>query len=188
MNDVHTVSHSPTEYWLISVPATQVNKENFSITTMIHESHYSHFDSLPQKNLHVAAHLPNAPRVLLVKLVQPWFCETGNIEQCGGHRAHAISKDNFHAAGLSRGSCTVGSNGSSLCHTSCHEEYEEMGWNQVPLRSSWLCLQPCLRISLRKTISTQLEPRPCPPHPTSLSVSHTLTHTFFFPAGSRHLI
>lgn len=113
---------------------------------------------------------------------------TGNTEQCGGHRAHAISKDNFHAAGLSRGSCTVGSNGSSLCHTSCHEEYKEMGWSQVPLRSSWLCLQPCCRISLRKNISTQLEPRPCPPHQKSLSVSHTLTHTFFFPAGRRHLI
>lgn len=97
-------------------------------------------------------------------------------------------KDNFHAAGLSRSSCTAGSNGSPLCHTSCHEEHREMGWSQGPLRSSWLHLQPCFRILLRKTISTQLEPRPCPPHPTSLSVSHTLTLTFFFPAGRRHLI
>lgn len=113
---------------------------------------------------------------------------TGNTEKWGGHRAHAISTDNFHAAGLSRNSCTVGSNDSPLCHTSCHEECGEMGWSQVPLRSSWLCLQPCFRISLGKTISTQLEPRPCPPHPTSLSVSHTLRLTFFFPAGRRHLI
>lgn len=113
---------------------------------------------------------------------------TGNTEKCGGPRAHAISKDNFHAGGLSRSSCTVGSNGSPLCHTSCHEEYGEMGWSQVPLRSFWLRLQPCFRISLRKTISTAgTQTLPTTPN-ISLSVSHTLTLTFFFPAGRRHLI
>lgn len=48
---------------------------------MIHESDYSHIDSLSKKkNLHAAIHLPNAPCVLLVsilKLLQTRFCETG---------------------------------------------------------------------------------------------------------------
>lgn len=141
------------------------------------------------KNLHAAAHLPNA----LCDLGETGadmvlWNRTGNTEKSGGHRAHAISEDNFRAAGVSRSSCTAGSNGSPLCHTSCHQEYREMRCSQGPVRSSWLCLQPCFRISLRKTISTPLEPRPCPPHPTSLSVSHTLRLTFFFPAGRRHLI
>lgn len=179
MNDVHKVSRSPTEYWLISVPATQVNKENFSITTMIHESHYSHFDSLPKKNLHVAAHLPNAPCVLLVRLVQTWFCGTGletlrNVEDTEHMQS---SENNFHAAGLSRSSCTVGSHGSPLHLTSCHGECREMGWSQVPLSSSWLCLQPCFRILLRKTISTAgTQTLPTTPN---ISVCLTHTHTYF---------
>lgn len=107
---------------------------------------------------------------------------TGNTEKCGGHRARTVSdaaKNNFHAAGLIRSSHIAGCNSFPLHHTSCHEVYGEMGWSQVPPGSSWLPLQPCFRISLRKTISaaiTQILPTaPC----ISLSVSLTHTRSYF---------
>lgn len=90
MNDVHKASHSHTEYDWYQCHATQVNKEeNFSITAMIHESDYSHFDLFSRRNPHAGKHLLNTPCVLLVsslKLQQTWFCDTGlemrrNVEE-----------------------------------------------------------------------------------------------------------
>lgn len=118
---------------------------------------------------------------------------TGNAEKCGGDRARTVSdvaKNNFHAAGLPRSSHTAGYTTFLLLRASCHEDHSQMGWSQVLPRSSWLPLQPCFRISLRKTISaavTQLLPTaPC--ISLSVSLAHTLALTFFFPAGRRHLI
>lgn len=60
---------------------TQVNKEdNFSITSMIHESDYSYFDLHSKTNLHAVIFLPNALGVLLgniLKLLWIDFCGAG---------------------------------------------------------------------------------------------------------------
>lgn len=101
---------------------------------------------------------------------------TGNTEQSGGHRAHAISKDNFHA-GLSRSSCTVGSNGSPLCHTSCHEEHRD-GMKSRPteelLAPSPALLQDFTQKNHLYTAGTQTLPTT-----PSISVCLTHTHTYF---------
>lgn len=150
--------------------ATQVNKEeNFSVTSMIHESDYSYFDLHSKTNLHAVIFLPSAPgQHLGTAADRLLWSRTGKP---GKYGADSSPMQQGRPASLL---------------LPMPEEHQH--WDEGRCQQSSRLHQPWVRISLGEPSTAVFQILPISPG-ISLSVPHTHSLLLsFFPVGRRHLI